>query len=343
MSWKTFCHKHKKKIIGIPIIVFLIPLIFNVSNEQHGIQGYLTGAFWSAVHAILIWTGADYINAYGVKKYPLFDETKKRILVMALGVTILVTLVVGLIAGMYFMLDASLCTLEKIIEDYKISFIVTTIVVLWEEAIYLMSKWKESIIETERLQKQTVVAHYETLKNQVNPHFLFNSLNTLTALIHQDPVKAEQFTEEFAKVYRYLLEMKDQSVIMLSEEIEFVKSYIFLQKKRYGDSLKVDLNLSAKSLEQFIAPVSLQLIVENAIKHNTISSAKPLYITIEDHDMYLKVVNNLQKRDDYKVNSTGLGLKNLKDKYAIISGLSPEFYIEGDYYVARIPMITPDI
>lgn len=336
-----FFNKNKVKIIGIPTIALLIPIIFKTDTFDGINENYWSGVFWSGLHAFLIWNGSDYVNAFCVKKYPRFEDTKKRIALSVLCITLLVILVVALVVGIIFFTSKP-CTFEMILEDFKISYMVTSIVVSWQEANYLFSKWKETIVEAERLQKQTVVAQYETLKNQVNPHFLFNSLNTLAALIHKDPKKAEQFTEEFSKVYRYLLEMKDQTVVTLKHEMDFVNSYLFLQKKRYQENLVIEINISQDSMDLFLPPVSVQMLVENALKHNVISKGKPLTLTIYTKERRIYVVNDYVPRNEYTSESTGLGLHNLKEKYNIISEDSPSFNIEKDKYVAYLPLIISD-
>lgn len=219
-----------------------------------------------------------------------------------------------------------------------IGIIMTVIVTLFEEGRFFFREWKAELIRSEQLKKEMAESQYEALKNQVNPHFLFNSLNSLTALVHKNPDKAVEFIHEFSKIYRYVLEVSGKVVVELSKELNFLQSYLFLQKIRFGENLKIEINVPSEKLHEFVPPLSLQLLAENAIKHNEISSLKPLNIFISTEENFLVVKNDLQLRDE-KIDSTGIGLKNLLSRYASISELIPSFSANGKYFVARIPLI----
>ena len=193
-----------------------------------------------------------------------------------------------------------------------------------------------------KLQKENLQSQFEMLKQQVNPHFLFNSLNVLTSLIKVDPDLAEVFTERLSKVYRYVLENKEKDLITLGTELEFIKSYSFLLDIRFSGKLFVEIDIDEKYLENLVVPMVLQLLVENAVKHNTFSKKNPLKISLTvDNDNFLTVVNNLQNRKTQMV-STGVGLVNISKRYALLTDAQPVFDITGDYFTARIPLIAKD-
>ncbi|MEO1049614.1 MAG: histidine kinase [Bacteroidota bacterium] len=206
------------------------------------------------------------------------------------------------------------------------------------EIIFLYRERKRLQLESERQQKENILSQFETLKNQINPHFLFNSMNALSNLIENNPEQATQFTREFSKVFRHILELKENAVVEVSEELDLLKSYLFLQKTRFEENLIIDLKVGAERLSDLIPPFSLQLMVENAIKHNEISSTNPLHITIEDQGNFIIVKNNLQMRGD-KVVSTKVGLRNLKERYKLLSEKKPEFFMEDDHYTAKLPLL----
>jgi sensor histidine kinase YesM len=210
-----------------------------------------------------------------------------------------------------------------------------------EQKTEIETQKKELENYTEQLEKENILAQYEALKNQVNPHFLFNSLNALGSLIKKDPAEAYKFTKEFAKIYRVVLELKEHSLVHLSEELDFIKSYLFLQIIRFGDNLKVDINIPSQYLDYFIPPFSLQLVVENAIKHNIISEEQPLHIEIYYEGNRLVVRNNLQIRSNFH-GSTGVGSKNMELRYKLISDEEPEFYTDGQYYYVRLPLVASE-
>ena len=191
-------------------------------------------------------------------------------------------------------------------ENILITVVMDTMCITISELYFYFKQYRETILEKSGLRRKNIQSQFQSLKNQVNPHFLFNSLNTLSALIHSDPVKAEDFIDEFAKVYRYILDFDDKHLVTVKEEIDFIKSYIFLQQMRFGKNLAVNIDIAESNMMDYVPPLSMQILVENAIKHNAISSDNPLLITIRTEGEQLRVVNNLQPRLE-KVVSTGMG------------------------------------
>ncbi|MEM6802847.1 MAG: histidine kinase, partial [Bacteroidota bacterium] len=188
------------------------------------------------------------------------------------------------------------------------------------------------------LEKENVLAQFEILKNQINPHFLFNSMNILSSLITQSPEKAIRFTHQFSKLYRSTLQLREQLLISLAEEMEFVNSYLFLQKIRFEDSLQLSIDIPQEVMQDAIPPFALQTVIENAIKHNIVSESMPLTIDISYADQSLLIKNKLQKRKHIQ-DSTGTGLSNLSLRYKLIGDLKPNFLEEAEYYIARLPII----
>lgn len=193
--------------------------------------------------------------------------------------------------------------------------------------------------EKEEIEKSFALAQFESLKNQVNPHFLFNSLNVLSSLVHIDADLSEKFIDQLARSYRYLLEQKDNELVLLKTEIDFVHSFTFLLKIRFEEKLQVNIHLDAQIMQYYVAPLTLQLLIENAVKHNVISAESPLIINIyNEGEENLIVSNNLQLREQ-QLPSTGVGLKNIKDRYRHLTQKNTQFYVENEKYIARIPLI----
>ncbi|MBL7967146.1 MAG: PAS domain S-box protein [Prolixibacteraceae bacterium] len=191
-----------------------------------------------------------------------------------------------------------------------------------------------------KLQKENLQSQFDVLKQQVNPHFLFNSLNVLTSLIRVEPELAEKFTEHLAKVYRYVLENKDNELVTLSTEMSFLDAYIFLINIRFMDKVQVNIRIPDDRRNHRIIPLAMQLLIENAIKHNSMSKKSPLVIDIFiDGQNLLNVVNNLQEREAHMV-STGVGLKNIQNRYKLLNNTSPSFEKTDTHFVARIPLVT---
>ena len=190
-------------------------------------------------------------------------------------------------------------------------------------------------------EKERIDSQLAALRQQVNPHFLFNSLNVLSSLIYEDQAKAEDFVHEFGDIYRYVLEINDEPVVTLDKELQFLDSYTFLQKIRFKEALMIKKNVDADKLNDFLPPLTLQLLLENAIKHNIISSSKPFVVEIYNEGDYLVVKNSMQPRKT-KEKSFGLGLKNLEKKYDLISDRLPEQTVNDNWFVVRVPLLKSE-
>ncbi len=218
---------------------------------------------------------------------------------------------------------------------------------------YITKPWKadelkviiQNALETHRLreknrelEKKNIMAQFEILKNQIQPHFLFNSMNILRSLIREEGEKAIEFATRFSKLYRSVLELKDQLLISLSEELDFIQAYIFMQKMRFEDSLTVTIDIPKEKMEYTLPPFALQILLENAIKHNVISEEAPLKIIISCENDNLIIENNLQLRGHVE-DSTGTGLSNLQARYSIIGALEISIKEENEKFVISIPLI----
>jgi LytS/YehU family sensor histidine kinase len=184
-----------------------------------------------------------------------------------------------------------------------------------------------------------VSAQFESLKNQLDPHFLFNSLNVLNGLIEESPKKASMFTTDLSKIYRYVLEQKDKSLVSLQDELTFSRAYLNLLSLRFEAGIQIDLQINAEQHTGCILPLSLQLLIENAIKHNIISVRKPLLLKIYRKNNYLYVENNLQKKKVLHDHS-GIGLKNIQERYAILSNLSVHLQETDILFSVGLPIIN---
>lgn len=197
---------------------------------------------------------------------------------------------------------------------------------------------EELQLEAERQAKENILSQYQTLKSQVNPHFLFNSFNALYALVERDPKTAKQFIVKLSKVYRYALEYTDEMTIRLENELRFIRDYVFLQKIRFGENIIILNKIPKDKRNTFVPPSTLQLLIENAIKHNIVSKESPLTIELYVEKNYLVVKNNFQLRKDNVV-STGIGQQNLIARYSYITNKQPIFGVKNGFYYAKVPLI----
>lgn len=205
---------------------------------------------------------------------------------------------------------------------------------------FYFTEYKRKWMEAEELKRISAQAELQVIKSQINPHFLFNNLNVLSALIMKNNEEANKFIEEFSKVYRYILSNHDKELVELRTELDFIEPYIFLLQKRFADSLTVELNIPESYRHYYIIPASLQLLIENAIKHNIISKARPLVINVHVNGNNTVVVsNNFQPRET-AVASTKIGLNNIKKRYWLVSGQEVTVDAGVEIFSVAIPLLN---
>jgi sensor histidine kinase YesM len=202
-------------------------------------------------------------------------------------------------------------------------------------------RMRDMEIQAEQLQKENALAQLEALKNQVSPHFLFNSLSILSSLVHVDANLSEKFIDQLSKAYRYILEQKDNDAVSLKTELDFLQSYAFLLKIRFENKFDVKISVTAPDAEKYhIAPLTLQLLVENCVKHNRMSQSEPLVVTIKTKDDYLLVINPVRTRNGLeRVSSTGIGLANIKNRYQLLTKKPVEIAQHEELFTVKIPLL----
>jgi len=208
--------------------------------------------------------------------------------------------------------------------------------------VFYMNKYKQAQVEAEQLKIQSIEARFDALRNQINPHFLFNSLNVLSSLVYKDPDTSARFIEQLSYVYRYLLFNQDQKLIPLKDELDFLNAYIFLLKIRFQENLQVEVDVAENYRELYIAPSTLQILIENAIKHNVVSKRDPLTIRVFAENgvvpSRLVVSNNLNPKTMTE-NSSRLGLKNIQSRYSFLTGADTVKIERDNHFTVRVPLI----
>lgn len=209
------------------------------------------------------------------------------------------------------------------------------------EGAYLWKQWRQTFAEKEKLIESEWQAKFDLLKNQINPHFLFNSLNALGSLIEEDPKKAEQFTNELSKVYRYLLHSNNQEMVTLAAELQFIHSYGHLLQTRHGAGFKLFIDVNKEYHSCMIPSLTLQLLVENAVKHNIVSREQPLEVSIRCRDKDLLIVENRIQKKENQVMSNGVGLANINNKFRLLNlqGITIEVTLER--FTVLVPLTEP--
>jgi sensor histidine kinase YesM len=217
--------------------------------------------------------------------------------------------------------------------------IIVAIVVITYESMDTFGNWQQSRKEVDTLSKAQLQAQLDTLRQQVNPHFLFNSLNSLISLIGEDPRKAEAFAEELSTVYRYLLRSNENPLTPLADELAFIQSYYHLLKTRHGDALTLVTQIQPGSEAMHLPPLTLQLLVENAVKHNIILPEQPLTIRLTTNEQSQLIVSNNLQRKPSRVLSNGVGLTNILTKYQILGKPSPTIEEDAIEFRVKVPLV----
>lgn len=222
---------------------------------------------------------------------------------------------------------------------YTLTIVLLTVFLFVILLAYSQYKWRKEYNRRRQLEQETLQLNLQQLKNQINPHFLFNSLNSLSALIGSEPALAKEFVLKLSRIYRHVLEKRNENLVPVCEEVVFVRYYYFLQKVRFQEQLILEIDADVEQEERTIPLMSMQLLIENAIKHNEITRQYPLSIRIYTEEGNLVVTNTYRPRPDASEDSLGIGFENIRKIYAYCSDKQFTFRIEGGVYVCRLPLI----
>jgi sensor histidine kinase YesM len=324
---KQAVHKERINDIGfrvilIPFFGIAIPLITGMINGQNFSNWQIKLSFLYTIFiAFIIWEGNRYL-LFSMRSY--FDWYKKparKIIVLLFGITFYTFPVSTLLlAGWYHIFIKSGANWQVVFTAALIIMICVIFITHVYETVFLVKESESEMLRAEQFERAKAEAELEALKNQIDPHFIFNSLNTLSYLIEEKPAKAKQFNDNLADVYRYILQNKARDLVLLQEEINFLEDYFSLLKIRFEKALQLRLNLDKALFDQYlIPPISLQVLMENAIKHNEFSDTNPLIIEISFNGDTLVFCNEIRKKPLRKPSSK-IGLKNLDERYRLTTG-----------------------
>jgi hypothetical protein len=296
-------------------------------------------ALWAFTFAVwmILWKGNEFLAHYLSRKISWIEFPVRRAII---GTIAAVAYTLVSVVALMWIFEKSLNVDFGRGYTYTIygSVAITIIISLFMHGRAFLLHWRAALVEKEKIQNESIVAKYESLKNQVNPHFLFNNLNALTNIVYEDQDKAVKFIKQLADVYRYVLDTRDHEVVPLKEELGFLRSYANLQQIRFGDKLSIEISLPDQ--ETYVAPLALQMLIENAIKHNVISEDDPLSIKVYQEDGYIVVKNNLQRKTLMGEPSSGVGLENITRRYDLLSDKKMIAQEESGAFVVKIPVLT---
>ncbi len=338
---------NKRNLITISWISFFLgTTLFVFFTNEKTVQNYFFNIFIAGLYSFTIAIGNGVVNDYLNKRYSWVDDTRKRTVIGIIS-TLLVNVVLVLFCNyVNYILFQKNNVAEFFSGWMAVSNWLTINIALLISAILhaksFIEAWKSSTrqeVVQQKLIAKSANAQFETLKNQLDPHFLFNSLNVLSSLIDENPEQAQHFTSSMSKIYRYVLEEKDKELVTVEEEIQFAKTYCDLLKTRFEDSVSFDFQVNENDLKSYVVPLSLQLLLENCIKHNFATSAKPLHIKIYSDQGNLLIENNLQQREQVK-ESAGIGLSNIVQRYSLLTKQNVFIEKSADFFKVKIPILT---
>jgi two-component system LytT family sensor kinase len=328
------------RFIGIPVLAFMIPVVFFHANLDNGFMAFLPKWIMAIVHIGIYWEGVRFIYFQTRKRFPYVSQTSRRIfwlLFLSISFIVSASLLLHTTEDAFRILpesSAGVFTFRK----HAVSVTILVLCLPYYESSYYFGQLQEVLLEAEQLKKEQVQSQLEMLKSQVNPHFLFNSLNTLASLIPEEPDLAVDFVRKLSKVYRYILEIRDFHTVPLQKELSALKAYHFLLQIRFGESLNVKIDIPDRYLNEHILPLSLQMLIENAVKHNILSVHKPLWIEVFISNGRVIVRNNLQRKNQ-QTDSTGLGLQNIQNRYQLLGSQPVDVIVTTQSFSVSLPLL----
>lgn len=337
MKQKAYTLDDRKwRLIGIPLLGFAIAVMIGYDEFLKLSQHFLLSVFFSTVLTLTFWEGNRYIIIRMRRLFPEYSQTSKRIAAEAVLAVAYVFFVTFVLNEIYY---KPVYNVSVLAIGFRVSIVPTVIVYLVYEAVYFFDAWKMNVRKTESLMRENVQSQLEVLKNQLDPHFLFNSMNTLAALIDDENTAAQDYLERLSDVYRYVLVSRNKNTVLLSDELAFVDAYVYLNKIRFRDNLQVIKQLSSTAMARYITPLSLQMLIENAIKHNAASREHPLRIEIrEEPGEYLVVENNISAKTILE-KSTRVGLQNIINRYSLLTERQVEISRSEEKFIVKIPLL----
>ncbi|QMU28569.1 sensor histidine kinase [Adhaeribacter radiodurans] len=339
-------HDTRIRIAGMliqNIILFLFFYLPRVTQEHEPVLKIL---LWQLLFTFVMWEGTRLAVRFSRSQFTGLKKQGSRILLLAFLVVLLSILVGCWHVWVEFLLgfwQHEEMNVYNFLYSIGMTLFFCQLIAAVYECIYYLLEWKKSVTVAEDLEKRNLQSQLDSLKNQVSPHFLFNSLNTLSGLIEEDPKRALRFVDELSQIYRYLLQSNEKELIPLDQELEFIQAYFYLLQTRFEKGVFLIVEVAPELKVYLIPPLTLQILLENAVKHNIISETAPLHIRIySDNFNNLLVENNLQKRST-AVFSNKMGLVNVSAKYHLLN--QPEIIIQENesIFQVQIPLISPKI
>lgn len=337
---------HKYRLLFITLLALYAFLNTVLCNVYHYFS--IDIQWWHALLVIfaitfLTWEGNRLIKPFMKKKF-FADGNKLRFFGLFFIAGSLVSVIAALSAVTVVGAGLYHYNWQQLQNPLKLNIIYATLINLFlhlvNAILFFFREYRQKWLEAEELRSNSEQAQLQLIKSQINPHFLFNNLNVLSGMLIKDNPEANRFIEEFSKVYRYILNNQQKELVELRSELEFIQPYLFLLNKRFDKALLININIPEKYHSWYVVPAALQMLIENAIKHNIVSRHKPLQIDIHANgNQALVVKNNLQPRLEREP-STRIGLKNIRKRYELICGKSVHIQETGSAFEVSLPLLN---
>ncbi|MBP6180645.1 2TM domain-containing protein [Flavobacterium sp.] len=344
----TYSEFKKGTIVSLKIAL-IFTFVFSLVQGRFDLETVLTTFLVSSLYSFGIGFGNGIINFFLDKKWDWLEQTSLRVyfgMIATVLYTVPVVLIIDYITFVVFQkMNPSEFFNDRMIWVHLFYIILSLGVSTFMHARSFMANWKQASrkeVTEQKIIAGTASAKFESLKNQIDPHFLFNSLNVLSSLIEENPENAQRFTTSLSKIYRYVLEQKDKELVSVEEELAFAKTYMNLLKMRFENSLFYELPTTNSNPEAKVVPLSLQLLLENTVKHNVVSEQKPLHIRITIEGDYLAIQNDYQKKEVLQ-DRQGVGLQNIINRYGIITNRKVLIEQNEKTFTVKIPILTKQI
>ena len=323
--------------------IFLLALFSLVFGVSYPYSDIIFGwAFLMLfVKIFLLWHGSMLLINFSIKKFSLFDETLKLFIFQFVSLFTLVTIIVYL---EFFVLESVL----KQSLSYTVKFnlflgalLSTYLISTIYASVAFFQQWKINLLKAKELEKSNLEAQYASLVNQVNPHFLFNSFNALLVLVKDNPI-ASKYVESISEIMRYMLQSNEREVVTLQEELLIAEKYAFIQINRFGSKFTINFNIDPKYNTFLLPPLTLQMLLENVVKHNEISEAHPLTVNIYTIEKPFLIVENKMQAKRESEKSLGIGLDNIRKRYQHIFGEVILIQKTEEHFTVQLPLINPE-
>lgn len=320
----------------IPVVAVVLWAIYHLGNRNMSTEyDYL---FWSVIHTSVLWIGCYATVSYLWKRFPWEHHPIKHLIWEILLIAIYTNGFVYLVWKLYPAITGTEYH-ESVFEAFMNTNLITFLITSIHEAAFFYRQWMANFSKSVKLEKENIQSKFEALKTQINPHFLFNSLNNLTALVDNNP-QAVDYIQNLSQFLRYVLKNRDKELVTLAEELEMLDQYIVLQKNRLDTNVEFLVDVNANCYSKGIPPLALQMLVENCLKHNVASRSHPLKVEVVASDNTITVQNNLQPK--HGETSTGYGLMNLTERYRFFTQTNLEITKSEHHFKVLLPLLDID-